>query len=122
MYSAIARPAITADTLNLFFSSLFDFFAVLYLVNKDFGRFKTGYKMLVDYQGSIPRNVPGDFALALFIDKAPETANVYIVTIGHGILHHAKKRLNRCGHVSLVHAGLFCDFVDYICFSHFVIF
>ena len=122
MYTAYRTTYGNREHLKLFFGSLFDLLAVLNLVNKDLRRFETRYKMFLYHKGSVTRNVPCYLPLALFIDKTSETPYIYVVAVSHGIFYHAKERFNRRRHVSLVHPGLFSDFVDYICFSHFVYF
>ena len=122
MYTVYRTTCDHREHLKLFFRSLFHLLTVLNLVDKDLGGFKTRNKMFFDHQSSIPGNVPGNLAFPFLVDKASETTYIDIIAIGHRILHNAKKRLHRCSHVSLIHSGLFCDFVDYICFSHFVYF
>ena len=78
--------------------------------------------MLVNHQCSIPGNVPGNFFLALLINKASETADVNIVSIRHGIFYNTEKCFNRCCHISLVNSSLFCNLINYICFGHGAIF
>jgi hypothetical protein len=73
---------------------LLDLFAVLDLVDKDLGWFKTWYKVFIDHQGCVPRNVPRDLTLAFLVDKASKAPDVYIVSIGHRIFYDAKKGLH----------------------------
>jgi hypothetical protein len=106
----------------LFLSQLLYFLAVLNLVNENFGRLEAWNKVLVYYQGSIAGNIPGDLLLPLFVDKAAESADVNVISAGHGRFHNAKECFYGCGHISLVNSGLLSDFVDDICFGHCVIF
>ena len=101
---------------------LFHLLTVFNLIYKDLRRFETGNKMLVNHQSSVPGDVTGNFLFALLVDEPAKATDINIVAVCHGILHHTKKSLHRCGHISLIHSGLFGDFVYYICFSHFVFF
>lgn len=74
--------------------------------------------MFVDYDGSIAGNITGDLLLALLVDEASKTANINIVSAGHGILNNRKEGLHRSSNICLVNAGLFCNLIDYICFRH----
>jgi len=109
-------------TSGLFIGSLFHLLTVFDLIYKDLGWFKTGNKVLINYQGSVPGDVSGNFLFALLIDETAKAPDINVVAVCHGILHHTKKRLHRCSHISLVDSGLFGDLVYYICFSHFVFF
>jgi hypothetical protein len=88
-----ARPA-GRNIKKLFFRSLFHLLTVLNLVYKDLGRLETRDKVFFDNKSSIPRNVPGDLALALFVDKTAKASYIDVVAIRHGILHHAEKSLH----------------------------
>src|SRR5690606_11689917 len=103
---------------KLFFRSLFYLLAVLNLVDEDLSGLETWNEMLFDHECGVARDVSGYFPLPFFVDKTSKAPYVNIITVSHGILDDTKKCLHRCGNVSLVHSGLFCDFVDYICFSH----
>ena len=107
---------------GLFICSLFHLLAVLDLVYEDLGRLKAGNKMFVNHQSGIARDIAGDFLFAFLIDETAKAPDINIVAVCHGILHHTEKSLHRCSYISLVHPGLFGDFVYYICFSHFVFF
>ena len=78
--------------------------------------------MLINYQGSVPRNVSRDFLFAFLVDKASETTDINIVPVGHGTLNYAKECLNGSCYISFVNSSLFCDFVNNVCFGHCVIF
>ena len=112
----------TATSLRLLIGGLFNLLAVFDFIDKNLGRFEAGNKVLLDHKGGISGNIPCDFALALFIDEAAKATDIDIVAVRHGILHYTEKSFYRCGNVSFVHPGLLRDFVDYICFSHFVYF
>lgn len=73
---------------------MLDLFAILDLVDKDLGWLETWYKVFIDHQGSVPRDVARDLTLAFFVDKASETPDVYIVSVGHRIFYDAKKGLH----------------------------
>ncbi len=60
---------------------LFHLLAVFDLVYEDLGRFKAGNEMFINDKGGIARNVSGNFLLALFIDKAAEAADIYIMAV-----------------------------------------
>ncbi len=103
---------------KLFFRGLFYLLAVLNLVDEDLRGFETWDEMLIDYKCSITRDISCYFPLAFLVDKTSKAPYINVITVCHGILDHTKKCFHRCGNVCLVHSGLFCDFVDYICFSH----
>lgn len=107
---------------ELLFGKLLYLFAVLDLVDKDLGRFEAGDKMLVNDQGGIPGDIAGDFLFSFLIDETPKTPDIDVVPARHGILYHTKECLHRCGHIRLVHACLFGNLVDNVCFGHCRIF
>lgn len=102
----------------LFLSQLLHFLAVLDLVDENFCGLETGNEMLIDHQCRISGNISRNFLLALFINEASETANIYVASIGHGTFHHTEKCFYRCSHIRLVYSGLFSNLVDNICFGH----
>ena len=122
MKTLAARARQKQHLNRLFIGMLFHLLAVFNLIYEDLGRFKAWNKMLIYDQSGIPGNIPGDFLLAFLINETSEAADINIVAVSHGILHHAKKSLDRCRNIRFVNSGLFSDFVYYICFSHFVFF
>ena len=105
-----------------FYFQLLYLFAILDLVNKDLGRLKARYEMLINDQCGVPRNVSRNFLFAFLVDKASETTDVDIVPVGHGTLDYAKECLNGSRYISFVNPSLFCDFVNNVCFGHCIIF
>ena len=94
--------------------------AILDFVNKNLGGFEAGDVMLVDHDGSVARNVPGDLLLPLFIDEAAKTTYVNILTAGHVLLHNGKECFHRGGHIGFVDARLFCNLIDNVCLRHVI--
>ena len=107
---------------RLFISSLLYFIAILDLINKNLGRLKARNIMLFNNQCGISRNVPRDFFLSLFVNKTSKPPDVEVVAAGHGVFHNAEEGFYRCGNISFVYSGLFCDFVYYVGFRHCTIF
>ena len=108
--------------LKLFFSCMLYFFAVLDLVHENFGWLKSRYIMLINHQGCVTRNVPRNFLFAFFVDKASKTTNVDVIAAGHRTFDDAEECFNRCCYIGFINPGLFCDFVNNVCFGHCVIF
>lgn len=65
--------------IGLLLSELLYLIAVLYLVDEDLGGLKAGDEMLVDYDGSIARDVARDFFLSLLVNKTAKSADINIL-------------------------------------------
>ena len=77
----LTERRICAHHRKLFFSQLLYFFAVLDLVDKDLGRFKTGYKVFVNDKCRVPGDVPGNFLFPFLVDKATEPADIDVIAV-----------------------------------------
>jgi len=78
--------------------------------------------MFINYKCSVTGYIAGDFFLSFFVNETAEAANVNVFSAGHVLLDYAKESFNRSGNIRLVHACLFSNFVDYVCFGHNSIF
>ena len=67
----------------LFFLELFNLIAILDLVNKDFSRFETRYKMFFNDQGGIAGNIARNLFLSLLVYKASKSTDVNVISIRH---------------------------------------
>ena len=62
--------------------------AVLDLVDEDLRRLEAGDVVLVDDDGSIARDIPGNFLFSLLVDEAAEAPDVNVLTTRHVLLHN----------------------------------
>ena len=74
--------------------------------------------MLIDDDGRIARNIPGNFLLSLLINKTSKASHINIVPIRHVGFNNTKECFYRCRNICFVDAGLFCDLVNDVCFGH----
>ena len=102
----------------LFFSQLLYLVAVLYLIDEDFCRLKTWYKMLINYNGGIAGNIASNFLLSFLIDEASKATNIDIMSARHGIFYNGKEGFDRCGNVRFIDAGFLCNLIYNVCFRH----
>ena len=102
----------------LLFCELFYFVAVLDLINKDLCWLEAWNVVLVNDDGRITRNVTRNFFLSLFIDETSETANINIMSGGHGVFYNGKECFYGRGYIRLVDASLFCNLINNVCFRH----
>ena len=94
------------------------FVAVLDLVDEDLSRLEAGDVMFIDNDGSIARDIPGNFLFSLLVDEAAEATDVNILTTRHVLLHYRKESLYRSGNICLVDARFFCDLINNVCLGH----
>lgn len=90
----IAGTFASIRTNRLLFSQLLYLLAVLYFVDKNFGRLETGHKVFINYQGRVSGDVTSDFLFTLLIDETSKSTNVNVIATCHGTLHNAEKCFN----------------------------
>jgi len=95
----IDKRAIDQEPLTycpLLLSQLLYFIAVLNLVDKDLGRFKTRDVMLVNYDCCIAGNISRYFFLSFLIDETSEPTNVDVLATRHRRFYNTKECFYGC--------------------------
>ena len=75
-----AQPA---NAGHLLFGELLYLIAVLDLINEDLGRLEAGDIMLIDHDGGVAGDIPGDLFLSFLVDEASESPDIDILAAGH---------------------------------------
>lgn len=73
--------SIRSTPVDLFFSKLLHFFAVLDLVDEDLGRLKARDVMLVNNQRRVAGNIPCYLLFPFLVDKAAKTTDINVIAI-----------------------------------------
>jgi hypothetical protein len=107
-----------ANADHLLFGKLLYLIAILDLIDEDLGRLETGDIVLIDHDGSVTRDIPGDFLLSFLVDEASKSADVDILAAGHRRFYNAEKCLYRSRYIGLVNSGFFSDLSDNVCLGH----
>jgi hypothetical protein len=102
----------------LLFGKLLYLIAVLDLIDEDLGGLEAGDIVLIDHDGGVARDIPGDFLLSFLVDETPESADIDILAAGHRRFYNAEECLNRSRNVGLVNSSFFSDLSDNVCLSH----
>ena len=103
---------------GLFFRQLFYLIAVLDLIDEDLGRLEAGDIVLIDHDGGVTRDIPGDFLLSFLVDEASKSADIDILAAGHRRFYNAEECLNRSRNIGLVNSSFFSDLSDNVCLGH----
>jgi hypothetical protein len=111
-----------ANDGHLLFGKLLYFIAILDLIDKDLGRLETGDIVLIDHDGRVTGDIPGDLFLSFLVDEASKSPDIDILAAGHRGLDNTKECLYGSRNVSLVNSGLFSDLSDNVCLGHGVLF
>lgn len=111
-----------ANEGRLLFGKLLYFIAILDLIDKDLGRLEAGDIMLIDHDGRVAGDIPGDLFLSFLVDEASESPDIDILAAGHRGLDNTKECLYGSRNVGLVNSGLFSDLGDNVCLGHGVLF
>ncbi len=111
-----------ANDGHLLFGKLLYFIAILDLIDKDLGGLEAGDIMLIDHDGCVAGDIPGDLLLSFLVDEAPKSPDVDILAAGHRGLDNAEECLHRSRNVGLVNSGFFSDLSDNVCLGHGVLF
>lgn len=107
-----------AKPSGLLLGQRFHLLAVLNFIDEDLRGLKAGDVMLIDHDGGIPRNVPGNFFLTLLVDETSEAAHVDIMTVRHVGFHNVEECLHARSHIGFIDAGFLCDLIDNISLRH----
>jgi hypothetical protein len=107
-----------ANADRLLFGKLLYFIAILDLIDEDLGRLETGDKVLIDHDGSVTRDIPGNLLLSFLVDKASKSTDIDILAAGHRGFYNAEERLYRGRNIGLVNSGLFSDLSNNVCLGH----
>ena len=112
----MARADANAD--HLLFGKLLYLIAVLDLIDEDLGRLEAGDKVLINHNGGVTRDIPGNFLLSFLVDEASKSTDVDILAAGHGRFYNAEEGLYRSRNVGLVNSSFFSDLSDNVCLGH----
>jgi len=107
-----------ANDGRLLFGKLLYFIAILDLIDKDLGGLEAGDIMLIDHDGRVAGDIPGDFLLSFLVDEASKSTDVDILAARHRRLYNAEKSFYGCGYIGLVNAGFFSDLSNNVCLGH----
>ena len=73
--------SIKGTPINLFFSKLLHFFAVLDLVDEDLRRLEAWNVVLVNHQRCVAGNIPCYLLFSFLVDKAAKTTDINVIAI-----------------------------------------
>ena len=107
-----------ANDNRLLFGKLLYLVAVLDLVNEDLSRLEAGDVVLIDHDGSIARDISGDFLLSFLVDEASKATDVDILSARHRRFNNTEECFHGCRNIGLVNSGFFSDLGDYVCLGH----
>ncbi len=76
--------------------------------------------MLINDDGGVLGDVPGDFLGPFLIDKAAKSPDINILPFSHGVLYYLEECLYGLSYIVLLNSSLLRNLCDYLCFCHCV--
>lgn len=74
--------------------------------------------MLINHNGSITRDISGDFLFSFFVDKAAKATHIDVVASGHVAFHNVEEGFYGSRNICLIDSGAVSNLVDDVSFSH----
>jgi hypothetical protein len=109
---------IRANADPLLFGKLFYLITVLDLIDEDLGGFETGDIVFINYDGSVARDIAGNFLLSFLVDKASKATDIDILSAGHRGFDDTEECFYGRRNIGFVNSGFFSDLGDYVCLGH----
>ena len=88
--------------------------------DKRFCRFKGRNIMCRDYDGCILGNIPCSFLCPFLNYEAPETSQIYVITGNHRMFYSFHQCFNSLLDRHLFYTSILGNFINNVCFSHFL--